>query len=131
MDLLLDLDAAFGCGEGKECTRGGQSDCLIELQWRLSRISEFGGVRERMRDLVSDGDRRMKLVPRMEARLYELRAHDEHALQEQTNRRLNLLMNFEHIPITEIRYGYLIVMSMMVAVVDGQFLYFSRRGWFK
>jgi Mg2+ and Co2+ transporter CorA len=126
-----------------------QSYCNIELDRQLARVAEFDGVRESLRDLVSGSERGMTLVARMESRLKELREHHERSLQEQTNRRLNLLailssiympatliagiygMNFERIPVTEIPYGYLIVMTMMAAVVFGQFWYFTRRGWFK
>ena len=70
-------------------------------------------------------------------------------LQESTNRRLNVLavlsaiylpstliagiygMNFGDIPITEIPSGYLIVLSMMIALVVGQLVFFWYRGWLK
>lgn len=126
-----------------------QSYCCLELQRRLSRISGFDATRERLRDLVSDADRGMKLFPRMEARLYELREHYESSLQQQTNRRLNLLailsaiympatliaglygVNFKRMPITDVENGYFIVMALMVVIVAAHFWYFSRRGWFK
>jgi magnesium transporter len=105
--------------------------------------------RDRLSDLVSNSDRRLRLMVRMENRVRDLRQHHLHSLQETTSRRLNVLailsaiympatliagiygMNFENIPITEVPYGYFIVMLFMVAVVLGQFWYFYRRGWFK
>ncbi len=126
-----------------------QAYSVVELQRRLSRISDFDGTRDQQRDLVADTDRRLKLMTRMEARLVELRAHHQHCLQERTNGRLNVLavlssiympptliagiygMNFEGIPIAHARYGYFLVMALMATVVIGQTWYFSRRGWFK
>jgi Mg2+ and Co2+ transporter CorA len=123
--------------------------CRSELQSRLARISGYDRTRERLRELVSDADRSLTLLTRMEVRLRELREHLQQSLQEQTTRRLNVLailssiympatliagiygMNFADIPITEIPYGYFIVISIMAVVVVGQFWYFTRRGWFK
>jgi magnesium transporter len=85
----------------------------------------------------------------MESRLRDLRQHQLQCLQESTNRRLNVLtilsavylpatliagiygMNFDNIPITQVPFGYFLVLAIMVAVVAGQLWYFRRRGWFR
>jgi Mg2+ and Co2+ transporter CorA len=127
----------------------GQSYCLIEIKRRRSHVSPSDHVRERLGDLVSDADRGLKLLAAMESRVRDLRLHHVHCLQESTNRRLNLLamlsaiylpptlvagiygMNLQHIPMTQLRYGYLIVMAVMGALVLGQLWYFRQRGWFR
>jgi len=126
-----------------------QGYCCLELQRRLARLPGFDATREQLRDLVADSDRGMRLLPRIEARLYEIREHYENSLTQQTNRRLNMLailsavympatliagiygMNLRGIPISDVPYGYAIVMAVMVAVVAAHFWYFSRRGWFR
>jgi magnesium transporter len=126
-----------------------QGYCIVELRRGHSILSQSEMGRDRLRDLVSDADRRLKLMARLEDRVRDLRLHHLHCLQEATSRRLNVLavlsaiylpatliagiygMNFEGIPITHVPCGYFIVMLLMAAVVLGQFWYFNRRGWFK
>lgn len=38
-------------------------------------------------------------------------------------------MNFEGIPLTQIAYGYFIVLAVMIGLVVGQLWFFYRRGW--
>jgi magnesium transporter len=120
-----------------------------ELRRHHSRISSSSDARELLRQLVADADRGLRLLAQMENRLRDLRLHQQHYLQESANRRLNMLtilsaiylpatliagiygMNFEHIPITRVPYGYFIVLSIMAALVLGQLGYFHRRGWFR
>jgi magnesium transporter len=122
---------------------------LLELRRRLVLLTPSVQIREQLQNLIFDGEYALKLLARMEVRLHELRQHHQHCLQEQTNRRLDMLailsaiympatliagvygMNFEHIPVTEYHYGYFFVVALMMAVVAGQLWYFSRRGWFK
>ncbi len=86
---------------------------------------------------------------RLEDQARELRQGYGGLLQEATNRRLNVLavlsaiylpstliagiygMSFDDIPITKIAGGYLIVLSLMIALVVGQMAFFWLRGWFK
>jgi Mg2+ and Co2+ transporter CorA len=126
----------------------GQSYCCVEIK-RRSHVSHSDDASQRLSDLIADADRGLKLLAQMETRVRDLRLHQAYCLQESTNRRLNVLatlsaiylpatliagiygMNLEHIPMTQLRYGYLIVMAMMGGLVLGQFWYFYRRGWFK
>jgi magnesium transporter len=122
---------------------------LMELQRCHSYVPPSDCSRDSLRDLVSDAGRVLKLLARMESRLHDLRQHQLHCLQDSTNRRLNMLailsaiylpatliagiygMNFEHIPITQVPYGYFVVLSIMLLVVLGQLWFFHRHGWFK
>ncbi len=126
-----------------------QGFCFVELQRRRSFFSESEAIRDRLRDLISDADRGLKLLERLEVRVRDLGQHYAHCLEEATSHRLNILavlsaiylpttliagiygMNFDNIPVTHMRHGYLLVMSLMVFVVLGQLWYFRRRGWFK
>lgn len=121
----------------------------MELQHHHTQFALSDTSREVLRDLIPDADRGLKLLAQMESRLRDLRQHQQQCLQESTNRRLKMLailssvymlatliagiygMNFEHIPITHLRYGYLLVMLFMATVVLGHFWFFYRRGWFK
>jgi magnesium transporter len=122
---------------------------FMELQRYGSFLAPSGGSSELLRDLISHADRGLKLLAQMESRLRDLRQHLQQCLQESTNRRLNMLailsaiympatliagiygMNFEHIPITQLPYGYFIVLLIMAALVLGQLWFFYRRGWFR
>jgi magnesium transporter len=122
---------------------------FMEFQRCHSYVLPSDGSRDLLRDLVSDAGRSLKLLARMESRLLDLRQHQLHCLQDSTNRRLNMLailsaiylpatliagiygMNFEHIPVTQLRYGYFVVLAIMLLVVLGQLWLFYRRGWFK
>lgn len=122
--------------------------CLSELQVARSDTLRFDKVKANFQELVSDFQRGQKLVVRMEDRIRDLRQSKLNALQESTNHRLNILailsaiylpstliagiygMNFENIPITEISYGYFVVLALMISLVVGQLVFFYRRGWF-
>ena len=123
--------------------------CHAELQRCRLQTPWLAVLRQHAHDHIAGLERASTLLSRVEDRLRVLRQHYLDNLQEGTNRRLNLLavlsaiylpptliagiygMNFEDIPITHIPHGYGIVMSVMAAVVLGQFWYFYRRGWFK
>jgi magnesium transporter len=127
--------------------REDQSYTMMELQ-RHARVWPSEGVRELLRDLISDADSGLRVLARMEDRLRDLRQHQLQCLQESSNRRLNMLtilsaiylpptliagiygMNLQHIPMTELAHGYLIVMLIMLVTVVGQLWFFHRRGWF-
>ena len=123
--------------------------CHAELQRRRLQTPWLASMREQLHEHVAGVERGSTLLARIEDRLSSLRQHYLDRLQEVTSHRLNVLavlsaiylpptlvagiygMNFEDIPITHIPHGYFIVMSVMAAVVLGQFWYFYRRGWFK
>jgi len=125
-----------------------QGYCLVELQrWRALRSQSEDG-REQLRAIVADMERGLRLLGQLEGRVRDLRQHHLQCTQEATGRRLNMLailsaiylpatliagvygMNFEHIPITQIPHGYLLVIAIMAALVFGQLWFFHRRGWF-
>ena len=126
-----------------------QIHAFRELQRQHAHVVASDSARESLLELVSDADRTLRLLAHMEERLRDLREHQMQFLQESTNRRLNMLaivsaiympatliagiygMNFDNIPITHVPYGYVVVMSIMAAVVVGQLWFFHRRGWFK
>jgi len=76
----------------------------------------------------------------------DLRRHQLGGLQDSSNRRLNTLtirsaiylpptliagiygMNLQHIPMTELPHGYLVVMLIMVLTAAGQLWFFYRHG---
>ena len=126
-----------------------QGHCLAELQRRLAIGLQSERGRDQLRGLITDLERGLRLLARMEDRVRDLRQHHLHSQQETTSRRLNVLavlsaiylpatliagiygMNFEHIPMTEFHNGYLMVMAVMAALVGAQVWYFYRRGWFE
>lgn len=123
--------------------------CLIELQEARSETLQLDRVRTAFQGLVSDVKHGQRLISRMEDRIRDLRQSSLNYLQEATNRRLNVLavlsaiylpstliagiygMNFDNIPITQVSYGYFIVLALMIGLVVGQVWFFRRRGWFR
>jgi magnesium transporter len=123
--------------------------CLEELQVVRSEKLQFAKVRTPFQELVGDFQRGQRIIARMEDRIRDLRQSKLNALQESTNRRLNILavlsaiylpstliagiygMNFEDMPITKLPYGYAIILIVMLGLVIGQVLFFYRRGWFE
>lgn len=119
---------------------------LSTLESEMFRISE---LRPYFRDLSADLSSAQQAINRLEARAGDLHQHYQLALQNVTNKRLNILtvlsaiylpatliagiygMNFKYIPILEIRYGYFYVMLFMILLVLGQIGFFWRKGWFK
>lgn len=119
---------------------------LSSLESEAFRISE---LRPYFRDLSADLSTSQQAISRLEARVRDLHQQYQLALQNVTNKRLNILtvlsaiympatliagiygMNFKYIPILEIRNGYFIVMMFMILLVLGQVAFFWWRGWFK
>ena len=128
--------------------REDQSHAMMELQ-RHTALLPSEGARELLRDLVADADRGLRLLARRQDQLRDLRQHQLQSLQESSNRRLNMItilsavylpptliagiygMNMQYIPMTQLAYGYLIVMLIMAVTVVGQLWYFHHRGWFE
>lgn len=131
------------------CIIEDQLICVRELTTVRSASLNFSGVKEDLRNLTGVLDQARPMALRLEDQARELRQGYAGLLQEATNRRLNVLavlsaiylpstliagiygMNFDDIPITQMKGGYLIVLSLMIALVVGQMAFFWLRGWFK
>jgi magnesium transporter len=125
-----------------------QGHAFMEIQRRHDFFAPADHARSVLRDLVADADHGVKLLGHLDTRLRDLRQVQADRSHDSTNRRLNMLailsaiympatliagiygMNFKDIPIIELRYGYFIVMAIMLTVVLGQLWVFRRRGWF-
>ena len=123
--------------------------CLVGLEEARSETLRFDAVRTAYGDLVRDVQTAQRLIARTEDRIRDLRQSSSNYLQESTNRRLNILavlsaiylpstliagiygMNFDNIPITQLPYGYVIVLALMIGLVVGQIWFFYRRGYFR
>ena len=123
--------------------------CLSELCGGRSESLALETIRAPLANLVAEMERGQTANIRLQDRVRDLYQYHLHHVQEATNRRLNMLtmlsaiylpptliagiygMNFENIPIAGIRYGYAIVMGLMVTLVAGQLAFFYSRGWFK
>ena len=137
--------------------RSSEMACLIEDQLiclrtlSIARSASLGlsEVREELRTMIDILEHVRPIVLRLEEQARELRQAYAGMLQEASNRRLNVLaimsaiylpstliagiygMNFENIPIMDVSGGYWIVLSLMIALVAGQLVFFWFRGWFK
>lgn len=123
--------------------------CMRELHVVRSESLQLSTMRAEFRELLEALEGGRASVLRLEDRIGDLRQFYADQLQEVTNRRLNVLavlaaiylpatliagiygMNFDNIPITQVPYGYLLVMVLISTLVVGQMLFFWRRGWFK
>lgn len=95
---------------------------------------------------LKSADRKLEwLEHRIEVMRSSLEAHG----QDKTNRRLGRLtvlsmifmpitflagvwgMNFESMPMFNLRFGYLVAMGIMILITGGMYLYFRGKGWFK
>lgn len=110
------------------------------------KTSELGPY---FRNLADDLSNAQLAFSRLEARVRDLHQHYHISLQDVTNKRLNILailsaiylpstliagiygMNFEYVPILGYRYGYFVILLIMLSLVAGQVFLFWRRGWFK
>jgi len=110
---------------------------------------ELARIREPLRDVIAHIEHSQRYVERMEDQLSELHHHVALVLQEKTNLRLRILtvlsaifmpltliaaiygMNFRNMPELGSRYGYPIVILVMLGIALGLLWYFSRKGWFR
>ena len=126
-----------------------QEYCLSELSSARSESLALETIRTAFTDLVANLSRAQSSAAQVQGQIRDLHKYHLHNVEEATNRRLNMLtllsaiylpptlltsiygMGFDNIPIIGMRYGYAIVMVMMVTLVLGQLAFFRWRGWFK
>ena len=95
---------------------------------------------------LKSADRKLEWL---EHRIEVMRSSLEAQGQDKTNRRLGRLtvlsmifmpitflagvwgMNFESMPMFNLRFGYLLAIGIMILITGGMYLYYRRRGWFK
>ena len=95
---------------------------------------------------LKSADRKLEWL---EHRIEVMRSYLEAQGQEKTNRRLGRLtvlsmifmpitflagvwgMNFESMPMFNLRFGYLLAIGIMILITGGMYLYYRRKGWFK
>lgn len=114
----------------------GKTQCMERVNYEVNT--------EGIQQIVYDDFHKRKLN---ESTVY---LHDHHhlLLQDKLNKRLNFLtiiqsifvllalmacvygMSFAFMPELELRYGYFIVLGIMVLIVSGFIRYFFKRGWF-
>jgi len=106
-------------------------------------------IHEPLRDVIAHIEHSQRYVDRIEDRLSELQHHVTLILQEKTNQRLRILtvltaifmpltllagiygMNFRHMPELYWRYGYPLVLFIMLGIAIGLLSYFAKKGWFR
>ncbi len=100
-------------------------------------------------ELLKTTDMLKKSLTQTEKQLNSLHNHNLILLQEKSNKRINFLtiiqaifvpltlivgiygMNFSLIPLLEFKYGYFIILGVMVLITLGFLKYFYKHGWFK
>jgi len=122
---------------------------LISLLSLDTDFIDLPRIHESLRDVASHIEHSLAYVERIEDRLSALHQHFLLLLQERTNRRLRMLtilsaifmpltliagiygMNFHDMPELGWRYGYPLVLILMLAVALGLLWYLKSRGWFR
>ncbi len=102
-----------------------------------------------LQDLVSEAEIAQRGIYRLESRMTDLYNQYQMAGNDRVERRLRFLtivsaitlplgliagllgMNVGGLPGTTSRYGFLIVIALMLVIMVGQFIYFKIKGWFE
>jgi len=126
-----------------------QRYCLTTLGTVESEVLDITDLREYFRDSLGHLEYALRSVGRQQAHLSELHQHYLLTLQDKVNKRLRLLtiisavflpltliagiygMNFRHMPELTWRYGYPLVIAVMLAFTGVLLWVFHRKGWFK
>ncbi len=126
-----------------------QRHCVTALQTIESEVFDITDFREYFRDSLAHLEYVLRSVGRQHAHLFELHQHYLITLQDKTNKRIRLLtilsaifmpltliagiygMNFRYMPEIAWRFGYPLVIVMMIVLAGGLLWVFYRKGWFK
>jgi magnesium transporter len=125
-----------------------QLACLKMLRQLGTGVLVLDELKEYFEDLVGALDYLDRMMERLDLQLQDARQQYQTALQDKTNRRLNVLtivqavfvpltliagiygMNFARMPELQWPYAYLACLGVMVAIVLGELWLFYRNGWF-
>lgn len=126
-----------------------QHRCVTALLSLEADSLSVRGFREYFHDVVSHLEHDLRSVERSEARLSELDQHNILMIQDRTGRRLKILtilsavfmpltlitgiygMNFRYMPELAWRYGYAMVIAVMIGLAAALLWFFYRKNWFK
>lgn len=148
----FDLDAVSDCRRDAvllEAVMEDQRSCLGGLQTTTAKALRSRDFQAYLRDAISHLDHNIRVAGRAEDRLDALQQHGVLKLQERQNNRLQLLtvvstiflplmlitgiygMNFRHMPELSWRYGYGIVLLIMLAIAVLLLYVLYRKQWFR
>jgi len=126
-----------------------QRHCVTALQTVESEAFDITEFREYFRDSLAHLEYALRSVGRQQAHLSELHQHYLISLQDKTNKRIRLLtilsavfmpltliagiygMNFRYMPEIAWRFGYPLVIVVMLLLAGGLLWMFYRKGWLK
>ena len=126
-----------------------QRYCITAMQTMETEFLAISQLREYFRDSMANLEYVIRSIGRIQTHLSELHNHYQLILQEKTNKRLRLLtilsavfmplsliagiygMNFRYMPELSWRYGYPIVIAVMIILAGGLVWLFYWRNWFK
>lgn len=125
-----------------------QLACVSKLQQLPSDMSWLGELSEYYANLASNLDYLVRRTQRLEELVQDARYQYQAALQDKTNRRLNVLtvvqaifvpltlvtgiygMNFAYMPELGWPMGYFYCLGLMAAIAAAELWVFYRKGWF-
>jgi magnesium transporter len=148
----FDLDMVSDCRRDAvslEAVMEDQRSCLGGLQTSSLDALRAGEFQAYLRDVISHLDHNILVAGRAEDRLDALQQHSLLKLQYQQNKRLQLLtvvsaiflplslitgiygMNFRHMPELSWRFGYGLVLLVMLSIAVALLYVLHRRHWFR
>jgi magnesium transporter len=121
---------------------------LNKIRMIGAEVAGIDGLKEYFRNLLGGLDHLVQMMQRLDRQLQDARLQYQSALQDKTNRRLNVLtivqavfvpaslvagiygMNFAWMPELQWPYAYFVTLGLMAVLGLGALLLFYRDGWF-